>query len=173
MSVKKQRKSNDEIDQVIQSLYSKYQFIYNLSLSHIRTSSISQLRELLQDSKLLFGKQKKITKAIAKISKNRKFCSKIDVLLFTDMKVEDVNKIEIYDFYRANDVVERIDITIVEKEIEGYTENVDGKHILKKPIKYGKGEKISIEDAKVLKLAGIKLCKFEIKVVDSIKTNKE
>lgn len=173
MTIRKQKKSNDQIDKKIQLLYNTYKYIYNISLSYIRTSATSQLRDLLPDSRLLFGKQKVISKALLKASKNDKFCKKIDTLLFTNENVEKIKELEVFDFYRANDIVDSFSVFEVKEAIEGYTEDKEGKHLLKKAIEYVAGSKISSEDAKVLRMAGKKMCKLSINVIDCLEINKE
>lgn len=174
MAVKKHIKNNEKIDSNIALLYKTHKYVYNINLDPIRTNLTTEFRNALTESKLLFGKVKVNSKALLKVCNNKKFCKSIKIILFSNMEAQDILKIELYDFYRAKDTVEEdIDVCNVQKEIEGYTDEIDGKHVLKKPIKYKTGQSIGIEDAKVLKLAGLELRKLKITVIDSISTNSE
>lgn len=183
--IKKQRESKSLFNNKIKHLCQSYNTILLVHSNSLNTSSIHTFRETIRDtSKVLFGKYKHLCKSLECYNQNlksltSKFTNNCFLIFTKDENLK--NKIEtmvIEDYIKAGDfltesvVMKKGILNINRNNLDSYLRSLnvmcsskEGKVFLEEDYIIKEG-KVSNNDAKILKMLGMKNVKMGMKVID-------
>lgn len=187
---KKSKQSKSNYNESILTLYNNYSHTLLVRSKGMPANGIHLLREELRStSKILFGKQKPLIKALESITPNMKsLTSKFKehcFLIFTnDPKLkENLKEIPIMDYIRAGHKLnqkiifnkgvldmQKKNLDIYLRELNVMCSLKDGKVFLEEELEI-EGE-VSVRDAKILKILGVRCLNVEMQILEVIKNNK-
>lgn len=187
--IKKQKQSKATFNDNIRTLYKTYTHTLLVHSQLFRTSSIHTLRDTLRaTSKVLFGKHKHLIRALESVNpKMKELTSKFTsncFLIFTndgDLPPK-IESMQIEDFIRAGDTLKErvvlkkgvLDIDIKGLEVHLRSMNVlcslrDGKVFVEED--YVIDDVVNSNDAKILKVLGMKDVTMKMKVIGGFENN--